>query len=412
VRERDRRRTVAWAALALLLGLTALGGYLAGRPSDGPSCPTGHATVVLDPGHGGEDPGAVNAAYGLVESDLTLRIAERVRDLLEADGLRVALTRADDATGPGQSERGRIATACRGWVYVSIHLNSFGEPGPNYAKTFWGVAAKDAAFAATMQAALLTGLQPGSDLGDGGTEQLENGGLLRAQMPAALVEAVFLSHPAEAARLAAPDGARLEQIARAVAAGVRDWLGWPGGTATPAATPVAAFLRPSDPLLGPARGDPAAALAAAEARGATRLEEVRAYLEEVYRLGPLVGLDPAIAVAQSAHETGFWTSANWHEHLNPVGIGVTAPGAPSPTWANGTEAARGQLVHLSLYAAGEVPPDHPLAPYLALDPRYEAALAAGRAGVAPTIAGLTGTWATDPGYAAGIVRAGEDLFGD
>jgi hypothetical protein len=267
-----------------------------------------------------------------------------------------------------------------------------------------------------MQAALLTGLQPGTDLGDGGTEQFENGGLLRAQMPAALVEAVFLSHPAEAARLAAPDGVRLEQIAQAITAGVRDWLGLSGNAATPvavpAATPIGGSMRTTDPLLGPVRGDPAAALAAAEARGAERLDEVGAYLAEVYRLAPLVGLDPAIAVAQSAHETGFWTSTNWREHLNSAGIGVVAAGAPSPTWASGTEAAQGQLVHLFLYAAGEIPLDHLLAPYLALDPRYEAALAAGRAGIAPTIADLTGTWATDPAYAAGIVRAGEVLFGD
>ena len=62
-------------------------------------------------------------------------------------------------------------------------------------------------------------------------------------------------------------------------------------------------------------------------------------------------------------------------------------------------AARAQLVHLYLYAAGPIPPDHPLAPYIALDPRYDAALAAGRAGSAGTIADLVGSWATDPEYA-------------
>src|SRR3712207_9149986 len=75
-----------------------------------------------------------------------------------------------------------------------------------------------------MQAALVSRLQPGTDLGDSGLEQVENGGLLTARMPAVLVEPVFLSNPEEAARLADPDGERLEAIAEAVTEGVDAWL--------------------------------------------------------------------------------------------------------------------------------------------------------------------------------------------
>jgi flagellum-specific peptidoglycan hydrolase FlgJ len=137
---------------------------------------------------------------------------------------------------------------------------------------------------------------------------------------------------------------------------------------------------------------------------------VQAYVAEVYRLAPLVGLDPAIVVAQSAHESGYWQSEIWVEHLNPAGIGVTGPNVPSPTWGSGEDAARAQIVHLYLYAAGEIGPGHPLEPYLALDPRYEAALGAGRAASARTIADLSGRWATDPLYADGIARVGNELF--
>jgi hypothetical protein len=68
-------------------------------------------------------------------------------------------------------------------------------------------------------------------------------------------------------------------------------------------------------------------------------------------------------------------------------------------------------VHLFLYAAGPVPPGHPLAPYVPLDPRYEAALAAGRAGSASSLADLTGRWAADPDYAERVARVGSRLFG-
>jgi flagellum-specific peptidoglycan hydrolase FlgJ len=131
---------------------------------------------------------------------------------------------------------------------------------------------------------------------------------------------------------------------------------------------------------------------------------------EVYRLAPAVGLDPAVVVAQSALETGWWQSPAWTDHLNPAGIGITGPEAASPTWESGVEAARAQLVHLSLYAAGPIPPDHPLAPFIALDPRYEPALAAGRAGSAPRLADLAGRWATDPNYATSIARVGNQIF--
>ena len=179
---------------------------------------------MLDPGHGGDDPGAINDAAGLVERELVLDIARRTEARLEEAGYSVALTRDDSATGYANTPRGVIANACHAFVYVSIHLNSFGEPEPNYAKTFWGIEEKDAAFASVMQAALVSRLQPGTDLGDSGLEVLENGGLLTARMPAVLVEPVFLSNPEEAARLADPAGERREAIAAAVADGVDAWL--------------------------------------------------------------------------------------------------------------------------------------------------------------------------------------------
>jgi hypothetical protein len=371
---------------------------------------------MLDPGHGGDDPGAINEPAGLVERELVLDIARRTQALLEEAGYSVALTRDDSATGYANTPRGVIANACHAFVYVSIHLNSFGEPEPNYAKTFWGIEEKDAAFAGIMQAALVSRLQPGTDLGDSGLEVLENGGLLTARMPAVLVEPVFLSNSEEAARLADPGGERREAIAAAIADGVDAWLR--SRRLSPLDVAGVLDLTPDlamtveDPLLATPRGSAVRALESALSAEAKRPDELRAYVTEVYRLAPLVGIDPAIVVAQSAHETGWWQSAAWTDHLNPAGIGITGPDVVSPSWESGVAAARAHLVHLFLYAAGPISPGHPLEPYVPLDPRYDAALVAGRARSATSLADLTGRWATDPAYAEGVARVGSRLFGE
>jgi hypothetical protein len=172
-------------------------------------------------------------------------------------------------------------------------------------------------------------------------------------------------------------------------------------------------MTPDDALSEPPRGDLATASAFARSHGARRLDDACSCLAEVYRLAPAVGLDPAIVVAQSAEETSNWTSDWWRERLNPAGIGITGDAtddAASGTWANGTDAARAQIVHLFVYAVGPIPDGHLLAPYRDLDPRYRAALAAGYAGIARTIAGLSGRWGQDPNYADNIAQRGNVIF--
>jgi N-acetylmuramoyl-L-alanine amidase len=414
----DRPRSVVLALAGILAigALVVLGGLLSLLPRTGLHCPHPGARVMLDPGHGGDDPGAINDAAGLVERELVLDIARRTQARLEQAGYSVALTRSDPTTGYANTPRGQMANLCQAAVYVSLHLNSFGEPEPNYAKTFWGREEKDAAFGAVMQAALVSRLQPGTDLGDSGLEVLENGGLLTARMPAVLVEPVFLSNPEEAARLADPSGERLEAIAAAVAEGVDAWLRskrlGPLETTGVSGLVPGASMTAEDPLLAAPRGSAARALVSALQAEARRPEEVRAYVTEVYRLAPLVGLDPAIVIAQSAHETGWWQSPAWTDHLNPAGIGITGADVASPSWESGVTAARAHLVHLFLYAAGSIPPGHPLEPYVPLDPRYDAALAAGRAHTASSLADLTGQWATDPDYAERVARVGSRLFAE
>lgn len=82
--------------------------------------------VVIDPGHGGVDPGAINAETGLREKDVTLKVAEAIRDALLASGrVRVALTREDDRYILHR-ERFGVARRLHADLFISIHCDSAG----------------------------------------------------------------------------------------------------------------------------------------------------------------------------------------------------------------------------------------------------------------------------------------------
>ena len=78
-------------------------------------------TVVLDPGHGGFDKGAVSS-YGY-EKDYALDVAKQLKPLLESRGLRVVMTRDSDVFIPLE-ERARIANANKDAIFVSLHFNA------------------------------------------------------------------------------------------------------------------------------------------------------------------------------------------------------------------------------------------------------------------------------------------------
>lgn len=85
------------------------------------SSPVFGRTVVIDPGHGGTDPGAVKD--GVYEKDINLDIASRLRQLLEMSGARVVMTRNDDCSVQ-LSDRSRMANEAAPDAIISIHCNS------------------------------------------------------------------------------------------------------------------------------------------------------------------------------------------------------------------------------------------------------------------------------------------------
>jgi N-acetylmuramoyl-L-alanine amidase len=86
----------------------------------------GHFLVMIDPGHGGYDPGT-QSADGVMEKDLALQIAMRLKAALEAHGIRAELTRSTDVF-ISLAERTRIANSAGADLFVSVHLNSSPNP--------------------------------------------------------------------------------------------------------------------------------------------------------------------------------------------------------------------------------------------------------------------------------------------
>jgi N-acetylmuramoyl-L-alanine amidase len=122
-----------WVASATLLGSCAHGptpGAGAGRFS----------TVVIDAGHGGKDNGGTSGRrvpVFLLEKDMTLDTAKRVRELLRRDGLRTIMVREDDHFVELDD---RVAFANRQGshsILVSIHYDAVGNSAPRGAKTFF-----------------------------------------------------------------------------------------------------------------------------------------------------------------------------------------------------------------------------------------------------------------------------------
>jgi N-acetylmuramoyl-L-alanine amidase len=88
----------------------------------------GRPLVVLDPGHGGTDPGAISVSREISEKQLTLALAQELRDILVQRGrVRVAMTRDDDRY-LSLDERAAVARRLDAGLFVSLHMDSAPNP--------------------------------------------------------------------------------------------------------------------------------------------------------------------------------------------------------------------------------------------------------------------------------------------
>jgi N-acetylmuramoyl-L-alanine amidase len=92
-------------------------------------------TVVIDPGHGGRDPGAIGVG-GLREKDVTLQLAKALRERAEAKGFRVLVTREGDRT-LDLEERTALAEGAGGDVFISLHTNAAPRAAARGVETYY-----------------------------------------------------------------------------------------------------------------------------------------------------------------------------------------------------------------------------------------------------------------------------------
>lgn len=242
-----------------------------------PAAETRPFVVVIDPGHGGKDPGAIRGS--LQEKDIVLDIGREVaRQLEKLPGYRVVLTRDRDESLP-LGRRVEIARREKGDVFISIHCNTHPRTAVSgmevYFLSLQGATDREARELADKEnAAGLVGLAPGeahADLvvdilmdlkktrvlqdssrlaatlltaadrsGVVGGRRVKQAGfqvLKNLAMPSALVEVAYLSNKADYRLLGDESGRR--RLATALAAGIQDWRA--GNTpASPRAVAVAA----------------------------------------------------------------------------------------------------------------------------------------------------------------------------
>lgn len=187
--------------------------------------------ALIDPGHGGSDPGALGSVNGTVfkESDLNLALAYRIQGALGFEGgtrVRSGLTRCSD-DGYTLAERvGKIHDMDTGWgpfgILLSVHCNA----GPPTASG-WEVytsrgQTKADAVAESIAASLdlrLAGMTGRKDYSDGDADKEAGFAVLaKTRMPAVLLECGFMTNEDDLATLASPSWQKA--IARAVALGI------------------------------------------------------------------------------------------------------------------------------------------------------------------------------------------------
>jgi N-acetylmuramoyl-L-alanine amidase len=217
----------------------------------------GARRIVVDPGHGGHDPGTIGRA-GLQEKDLVLDVSLRLAALLKSElGAEVIMTRTADVY-VSLEERTAIANSEGADLFLSVHANSSRSPEARGIETYFlnfaadphaeAVAARENAvsvatlkdlpglvkaitlnskvdeshdFATSIQEALVSNLkgQPGTF--DRGVHTAPFFVLIKANMPSVLAEINFVSHPDEERLLETSD--YRERIARGLLEGVRGY---------------------------------------------------------------------------------------------------------------------------------------------------------------------------------------------
>ena len=166
-------------------------------------------TVVIDSGHGGQDPGKI-AADGTLEKDLNLAIALKLKQYLESADITVVMTRETDDGLYQESDRNKkvqdmknrvnIMNAPNVKLVISIHQNSYSSSKVNGAQVFYYKTSENGkVLAEVLQERLISDIDPSNHRKAKSNDNYYI--LKKTTPPTVIVECGFLSNPAEAQKL-------------------------------------------------------------------------------------------------------------------------------------------------------------------------------------------------------------------
>lgn len=184
------------------------------QPAKTPTKVSGKKYVVIDPGHGGSDCGAMR--NGIYEKDITLDVSKRVVSMLEKKGYVVKMTRTND-TYVSLQDRVTISEEFKPDIFVSIHVNSSNSDSPTGLETHYY---KDNSLklAKNIHAAMLNNINSK----DRGLFKSRFYVINHTTAPAVLVEIGFISSPVERAQLVTES--RKQATAKAIAEGIYEYF--------------------------------------------------------------------------------------------------------------------------------------------------------------------------------------------
>lgn len=178
-----------------------------------PRIPAGRVVIVIDPGHGGSDPGAVGIG-GIEEEDIVLDISLQVSSLLERQGAEVVLTRTSDRTVE-LAPRVDLAERSGADYFVSIHANA-ATVNANGVETFYFSSGAD--LAQSIQDSIIDS----TGMIDRGIKQARFFVLTQTSMPSVLVEVGFVTGNQDVALLS--NSRFRSQMAEAIARGILNYV--------------------------------------------------------------------------------------------------------------------------------------------------------------------------------------------
>ena len=335
--------------------------------------------IIIDPGHGGEDPGALGSHSK--EKDINLSISLLLRDKLRRSGINIVMTRESDVF-VDLDDRCTIANKNKADYFISIHCNSAENNDATGLETYCiSSGGKAYELAKVIQKEMIAYLS----VRDRGVKFANFYVLRETDMPAVLIENLFISNPNEEVLL--NDAKWQEGMADRLAQTIAVYTG--------------AMYIPEEktPIMGNAEAE--------SSQMDTFVKNVNPdapYLAALYlSIGAREGVRGDMAFAQAIYETGYFRFGGnvSSSQNNYAGLGSTGAGVSGASFSTPEEGVTAHIQHLKAYASTEAL-NTPL-----VDPRFYLV----QRGSAVNWEDLNGKWAVPGiGYGENIVAIWEKIL--